>query len=400
MPRWRARLLVVLLAVPLTAPAATSGQGVAPTPEEHALELWISAIRGHSPGTLDERDRELMIWPWRRVQDVMGVLARRPGTDAALLLRAASLYSDIAVFIPVTERPVYPGTTRGMLVNDGRPAGTAWLDSHLQLGQRLVERAVARPDATDETREYASAWYVAVAAVLAGRLHLADLQPHLREARDALPDDPSILFAAGCMAETFAAPVVQATLPQDVPASKSRVLEHLQGLRFSRDANLREAERTFRRVLEIAPEKTEARVRLGHVLTLRGRADEAATVLGQVRDDDGADPVVRYYRALFLGRALELTGRAADGRASYERAAALFPRAQSPRLALSQLAAEAGDSRTSRDAVAAVLALPFEEQARADPWWVYYFGPGRNAEAIYAAASDRIRKWSSAGRPQ
>jgi hypothetical protein len=79
-----------------------------------------------------------------------------------------------------------------------------------------------------------------------------------------------------------------------------------------------------------------------------------------------------YWALLFLGKQDEMLGNRDRARLSYERASALFPRAQSPRLALSQLARRTGDRRAAQRQLAALAGLPADEQQREDPWWDYY----------------------------
>jgi len=50
---------------------------------------------------------------------------------------------------------------------------------------------------------------------------------------------------------------------------------------------------------------------------------------------------------------------------------AVFPRAQSPRLALSRLAMEIGDRDAAAAASRALLSLPLDATVRYDPWWSY-----------------------------
>ena len=52
----------------------------------------------------------------------------------------------------------------------------------------------------------------------------------------------------------------------------------------------------------------------------------------------------RYYRSLFTGDAAEALGHVDEARAAYERAAVLYPKAHSPRFALSQMAARDGNT--------------------------------------------------------
>jgi Flp pilus assembly protein TadD len=59
-------------------------------------------------------------------------------------------------------------------------------------------------------------------------------------------------------------------------------------------------------------------------------------------------------------------------KASYERASTMYPNAQSPRLALSQLARQSGDRDSALRALQPIADLPQYERLRRDPWWTYY----------------------------
>jgi tetratricopeptide (TPR) repeat protein len=136
-------------------------------------------------------------------------------------------------------------------------------------------------------------------------------------------------------------------------------------------------------------------LRLGRVLGLRGRHAEAAAELDRalpsLRDDR-----LRYYAHLFLGEELAALGRRDAARASYDRAVALFPSAQSARFALSALARRHGDRRTALASIREVLGLPADESSRPDPWWQYHYPVRSDADAslagLYAA-------WPKKGQP-
>jgi Tfp pilus assembly protein PilF len=79
-----------------------------------------------------------------------------------------------------------------------------------------------------------------------------------------------------------------------------------------------------------------------------------------------------------------------EARQSYERAKAVAPTAQSPLLALSRLAEEAGDRAAARDLIERVLELPQVEPERADPWWVYEIVQAREVDGIVADLRQRV----------
>jgi hypothetical protein len=74
---------------------------------------------------------------------------------------------------------------------------------------------------------------------------------------------------------------------------------------------------------------------------------------------------------MVLGQNAERRGDAADARAAYDRAVAVFPYAQTARVAASRTALDAG---RREEAVAAILAGigPDAPEDRDDPWAWYY----------------------------
>jgi tetratricopeptide (TPR) repeat protein len=90
-----------------------------------------------------------------------------------------------------------------------------------------------------------------------------------------------------------------------------------------------------------------------------------------------ADPVNGYYAALFLGREEEALGRLDAAQAAYERAASLYPGAQSAHLALSQLAWRRPDRTAALHAVRDALSSTAE-----DPWWTYALVHAHHADAL------------------
>ena len=85
---------------------------------------------------------------------------------------------------------------------------------------------------------------------------------------------------------------------------------------------------------------------------------------------------------MFLGNEEHDLGERDAARACYDRASALFPTAQSPRIALSALARQRGDRVEALGAMRRVLNLPADERRREDPWWSYHFWFDKNAEML------------------
>lgn len=205
---------------------------------------------------------------------------------------------------------------------------------------------------------------------------------HLEGAMRAFPDDPGILFLAGALRELSAEPRIQEVVDTvDLPYGMKL------GIESPRD-ELRGAERLFRRALEKDPRMTEARIRRGNVLGLLGRHEEAVKELEQALDSVGEDPLLTYYARMFLGRSADALGDVNKAHASYERAALLYPRAQSPTVALDRLGRLAGGS-SPQDALDRAIRSG-RADANDDPWWRYASNAGRSSDTLIAEARERF----------
>jgi hypothetical protein len=97
---------------------------------------------------------------------------------------------------------------------------------------------------------------------------------------------------------------------------------------------------------------------------------------------------------MFLGAASEELGSFDSAKASYARAAALYPQAPSPRLAQSQLAIRGQDRTGALAAVQVALRPSAGVEEAADPWWRYHVIQGRGFDAWFeklyrSAAAER-----------
>ena len=295
---------------------------------------------------------------------------RRAGVDENdLLARGLLLHTDIAL--------LGRGAGTVLYFADGQERGVERGGDHWALARALAsfldERSGRQPDVR--------LWYRATLTALAA----ADLwnARHADAAAAQFPDDAELLFLAGSHHESLAAPRVQASLA---------------GIRLPRDLvihigspaeELRLAASLLKRALDRDPAHAEARIHYGRVLTLLDRSGEATTHLHRAVAE-AAEPEQRYYAQLFLGAVLEATNRRAEAQTAYERAAALFPHAQAPYLALSQLAARYGDRGAAARAIEPLLALGAGEAERQDPWWLYARSTARHAERLMTQASQRL----------
>jgi tetratricopeptide (TPR) repeat protein len=297
-----------------------------------------------------------------------------------ILKRGALLHTDIAARLPFEtrsprEEPPVRFQRLMMYFDDGRRLGFENAGEHWRAARLLLDK-VRSKDSRDNRPapardEMVQSWY-RVTTAYQQRIQQYELG-HLERALELFPDDPELHFFNGCLHETFASRRVQSVF---------HAVSLPKGVKFdigSEHFELRRAEAAFRKALELGPELAEARIRLGHVLGLMGGHSDAADELRRALATT-PDQLLLYYGHLLLGGELDALGERGRARDAYERAAALFPRAQSPKLALSQIANRAGDRRAALDSIRWVLGPPVDEFDRADPWWSYHVEQGRSAE--------------------
>jgi tetratricopeptide (TPR) repeat protein len=270
------------------------------------------------------------------------------------------LHADIGRLIPEDTVRRSPAQKSAYRVSDGRWTGIRYISLHWQLGRSLLDSITPDPSGHQEVR----AWYVETSMDLLIMRQSAAATEHFTRARQLFPSDPAILFSSGVLHELFASTALQAAAHS--VSESDRTSAAVSSVR----SELTRAERFFRDALIHHPDHLEARVRHGRVLDQLGRHDEAASELRRAIADGAADRFL-YLAQLFLGRAEEARGHDDAARAAFERASALYPNAQSPRLALSQIARRAGNRSSAQRELQAIAALPDDERRREDPWWVY-----------------------------
>jgi len=325
--------------------------------------------------------------------------ARKSGDSNFVLRRGAMLHADIAMS-GEAERPFERESTspapRQMRLNilDGTAADDVEIGIHWIMGRLLLDDVIPAGERKPAPGRDAMVrdWYRATAAWMQDRE--SHDPAHLDRARALFPRDADILFLSGCQREAFAAPrihgaVAGATL--------------MPGYSFdigSDRAELRRAEEYFRRALTARPDFGEARLRLGRVLLLRGQGPEASIELHRAAESAGvaADDQLLYYAHLLGGAAYEAIRRFDVARASYMKAAELYPAAQSPLLALSELATRRGERMAALRELQLVFALPQYAPERDDPWWQYFTSQVRDADALVEKLRGDVR--AGEGVPQ
>jgi len=299
-------------------------------------------------------------------------LLQRPGRNR-FLKRAALLHSDAAVL--AGPRPRWPFNSSFLLPErvfvltaDGKQESLYGGDVNWEFGRMLLEGVANAGQDADVWQ-----WYGASLAHMLAAEHYDN--PHFEHALELLPRTADILFRNGCLHESLAERRVQTAIDGvKIPARTSLDVK-------SERQELNKAESLFRGALEANPQHYEARLRRGRTLGRLGQHQAAASELSATLG--ARDPLLQYYASLFLGAEEEALGRFDAARTMYEQAVALYPKAQAPRLALSQLAHRSGDRAAARAALQPVLRSG-ERPAEDDPWWTYPMSCGRDADEYWS----------------
>jgi tetratricopeptide (TPR) repeat protein len=308
------------------------------------------------------------------LNDVVAAASQQGQLDY-VLRRAAMLHADVAMSSAPELFDSRPAAQVAGAVNrvtihieDGRNTATNFGAVHWDIGRSLL--AVVRPAGDPMIL----LWYQATAAWMqANSYH--ESSDHLIEALRLFPHDPILLFLGGCEHESFARPAIQTALRSaDLPPGYQLDVQ-------SEAAEIRQAEALFRRALDRQPDHVEARLRLGRTLFMRGRAQDAAEELRRAHAAAG-DDLLKYYAAMFLGRAEEALGNLEAASDLYSRASTLYPTAQSPYVAHSALARRRGDRAGALDAMEQVFELAANYPYGDDPWWTYDVAAGRDQERL------------------
>lgn len=375
----------------------------APTEPWVTLETWIAAIERHEAGRDDapvrvvaempqadfegtfghlvlllsavsvgERARDMddlfdsfatrinMSPSERKILESLRTRVRTFGFDR-FLKRAAMLHTDVALFHPDAHLTSREGL--GHLTSDGRAEGDLTRPWHWMLAREFLYIVWSKTPADPDVL----LWYQAVANHFWSARNFTEALPHSRKVDELFPDDAELQFVRGLIHESQAAPQIQAAVAeQQAQRVRAPGVVYVPSVGTA-GAERREAEQAFRKAVAADRSHFEARMRLAHVLTLDGKFDEAAEELAVVVAAT-EHPWHRYFSYLLIGRAEEGRGRAFEARAAYEAASALYPDAQAPRIAVSQIDLRAGD----RDGAMKVFAfLSSERPYDSDPWWQY-----------------------------
>ena len=310
------------------------------------------------------------------------------GDQNFVLRRGAMLHADIATGAlmpaPATASAAFPAPRQMRLqMFDGLETDRHEVAIHWILGRLLLDAVTpaGKKSPAAGADGFVREWYRATAAWMQKGEDFDTV--HVARAVTLFPNDPDLLFLAGCEHEAFASPAIAAAVAVAVPPKD-----------FGFDigsprAELDFAEAYFRRALKSQPSMMEARLHLGHVLLEQRRFNDAALMLRDAAQDDGAR---QYYRWLFLGTAEEGIARYDAAAQAYRRASALQPGTQAPLMASSELAWRRHDIAAVSRELQRLAALSPDPLTRSDPWWTYHTSAGHDADQLLDAVRDRLRE--------
>jgi tetratricopeptide (TPR) repeat protein len=317
-------------------------------------------------GDRDTALREVGPWTdeWTR-REIENLLRRRP-FDPALALAAALLQAHGALLCPASDA-------------DCRRI-------HLAAAARLLPAAADAPGCPG-CASVAPRVFLLVGLALQGNLDVTPAHQVVRAGLQRFEEDPELLTALGVTLE--AGPGMRRYDPP--PHLRGRDSEARPGFTVEGegwpgewqplpDGTLVDAEAAFRRALAVDPWHSEARLRLGRVRLLQGRAKEALEDLQRVAREDGSLRR-RYLAHLFEARAHEKRGDVESAAGAYRAALAVEPEGQSAWIGLGRALDLLGRREEAEEAFAAALGL---RGVRGDPWWTYPRGDVDRLGALLA----------------
>ena len=363
----------------------TAGPRAQVDPSRHTAAAWWSAVDAHRPGQLDAAATQVAVWSRLDLENAFADLRRAPPPNVSgVWKRAAMLHADIAILKrSATGYDLPPDDHAVVMIRDGKQIGARSGTVHWAFARKLLD-AVREPSNDDDVRR----WYRAIGAFLQAWNEFPELGPHLVRGRELFPADPLLIVYAGTVHENFAEPSIQNAFAQMIPlrsgAPPPRPPVDLPS------AERRQAIALFRQALAIDSMMPEALVRLGYAY---GQLQQHREAIGQLElaAKQTMTPLWQYYTWVLLGREQQAAGELTRSRISFERAAALSPTAQAPRLGLSQLARDLDDLPGAL-APLALFAVPGNIWGRDEPLWQFHKVHLPDAEALVA----ELRRQSSA----
>ncbi len=301
---------------------------------------------------------------------------------AASMPAAAALHVDTAIQAQADDRPDVAEAHRVLALELidlmetelAAPAGTSpitrprFTDGPVFAGPTQIgpDPQIARRAQASQLITLLSVWLLQL------RGDLAQIQAPLSRAQQRFPQDPLVALALGSLHEAHATPnaLVEASVGRQGNLEKWRQEE--------RAFRLEQALTAYRQAIALDADLAEAHLRLGHVLLLAGKVDEAEAAFARVPGATG-DRRWRYLAEMLRADGSEARGDRTTAQQRYQAALEAWPEAQGPVLALSRLEATGGDWPAAQARLASLG--PRAGGRPEDPWWAYGFGQAWRIDA-------------------
>jgi hypothetical protein len=377
-----AALVLAMLLVPT---GATQAGQAAPQPERRDFAAWRAAVESHAAGRRDAAVVGIARWAYRDLTAVLPDVTRlEPDERTRLVRRALVLHTDTAIaHRRGAGYDLPPHGTPWMVFGDGKMLAEVSATFHWDFARALITRLPRGAERTDTARLF----YRATGAVMQSWWAHTELEDHLAAGERELGPDAVLLLYEGTRHHIYAHPRARAVFQEwrrlaEARVGRGRAMGTMVGNQPSVTSSRLDAERALRQAVALDGTLHEARIRLAHVLTDRGRYAEA---LEQIDAVAGAtlSPMLRFYLHVVQGRAQRGLDRLRDARSSFEAARAIVPHAQSLVLALSEIALASGDQAAAREHLEA-LSLP----VAGNDAWILLARTHDGAEAMMAQMRD------------
>jgi tetratricopeptide (TPR) repeat protein len=256
---------------------------------------------------------------------------------------------------------------------------------------RYAKRVLASLDDTQLPIGFRRGWYLAALGHVEGQLELLDGAALADEAAARFPADAEVLIAAGVFEEALARPSVQ------LPTVDKRLLwgkasddmlglpgkgsneRKIAALWERKRSALGRAEQMYRQAVAFDPANVEGHLRLGRVLCLSGRPEDALVEFRHART--AGNESVAYLAAMFAGDAYERQDRWNQAIEAYMQAVSICSSCRTASVALSYAERRAGNIPKAAETLNA--ALGGRGNARDDdPWWYYPLGSFLSRERL------------------
>jgi hypothetical protein len=347
--------------------AASPSAAGAQAKEDPPTIAWKMAVRSHTPGQADVALQTAAAIPYWRVP--YALRRTEVAEDRFLLTRALVLHTDLAILERRTADDRVSGRAQfgSLRLEDGQSIGRRQGSPHWNVALQIAVMLAQRKDA--DARRIALSWFRTVNALY---LHWAE--GTLLYADSGLryyPDDAVLHLSRGTVHQLYANGRVQQFVNAPRRPQLGAPPGAAPGTPEAEAVELARAEIDLRRALTLDPTLAEARIRLAHVVGDLGHPDEAVTL---VEDALRArlPAFFQNYATLILGRNLTRVGRVDDARAAYDRAVALAPTAQAPRIGRSQAALAAGRAADALGGLIEFMGSERPPATDAEEWALYF----------------------------